>query len=65
MGRQVNMDAKVVDKKLLLEGFIYLKSKSQKNKTYWDCKRLRAGECKARAITTDPDNEGRVRVIKF
>lgn len=42
---------KIVDKKLLLDGYIYLKSKTHKGKTYWDCKRVRQRECTARAIT--------------
>ena len=46
-----NYEAQVYDKKLTIDGFLYLRSKSKKDKTYWDCKRLRLKECKARAIT--------------
>lgn len=44
--------ATIVDKKLLYEGFIYLRSRVRGRKTYWDCNRLRCGECCARAVTT-------------
>ena len=49
------MEGKVVDNKLLLDGYIYVKSRSQKGRTYWDCRRLRRRECTARAVTTDAD----------
>lgn len=44
--------AKIIDKKLLLDGFVYLRSRPRGPKTYWDCNRLRRGECTARAVTT-------------
>ena len=45
--------AKILDKKLCLEGYVYLRSRRAKGKTYWDCRRVRGGECNARAITND------------
>lgn len=47
-----------MEKQLIFDGFIYLKSKSAKGKVYWDCKRLRTKECRARAVTTEPDLRG-------
>lgn len=50
------MAARIIeDTKLIIGGFIYLRSKKPTRdnpNTYWDCKRLRAKECGARAITT-------------
>lgn len=40
-------------KKLILGGFVYLRSYCKNGSCYWDCNRLRQGECTARAITTD------------
>lgn len=54
--------AKIIGKKLLYEGFIYLRSKKRGAKTYWDCNRLRRGQCSARAITTMRGDEVIVRV---
>lgn len=43
---------KLVDKKLLYRGFVYLRSRvPEANKTYWECKRLKSKTCKARAVT--------------
>lgn len=55
---------KIVEKKLYLDGFIFLRSKVEKGKIYWECKRLRAKECKARAITTEPDAQGNFTITK-
>ncbi|KAL6955950.1 hypothetical protein U1Q18_045844 [Sarracenia purpurea var. burkii] len=37
------MEGKTVGKKLILNGFVYMKSKDEKNgpKTYWDCRLVR------------------------
>ena len=43
----------IVDKKLLLQGYVFLRSRApEPNKpTYWECRRLKSGACKARAVT--------------
>lgn len=47
-----NEQPEIVGKKLLLGGFIYVRSKQSTNGNfYWDCQKVRRGECKARAIT--------------
>lgn len=38
-------------KRLFLEGFVYVRSKADGHRTYWDCNKVRNKECKARAIT--------------
>ena len=48
--------AKIVEK-LLSHGYVSLKSKYEKNKTYRECRRLRKKECRARAITTLRNDE--------
>ena len=55
---------KIVEKKLFLDGFIFLRSKVENGKIYWDCQRVRAKECKVRAITTEPDAQGNFTVKK-
>lgn len=45
------MDAQIINKKLYMDGFIYYKTTSTAKKIYWECKKYRAGECRARAIT--------------
>jgi len=44
-------------RKLLSHGYVYLKSKSEKNKTYWECRRLPKKECRAQAITSLRNDE--------
>lgn len=48
---------KMLGTKLIIDGYIYLRSRKHKGKVYWDCRRLRAKECTARAITADSDTE--------
>lgn len=45
--------AKLVDGKLQIDGFRYVRSKSVKGRTYWDCQLVRDGLCRARAITNN------------
>lgn len=45
-------EPKIVNKKLLLGGYVYVKSRDVGGKSYWDCKLVRRGQCKARAITS-------------
>ena len=56
--------AKVIGKKLQIDGYMYVRSREAKSKIYWDCRRVRSGECKARAITTAPRDDGSVTVLK-
>lgn len=57
-----NMDRalKSINDKLYLHGYIYLRSRDQHGKIYWDCDRVRAKDCRARAITPQ---EGVVIII--
>lgn len=54
----------LVNRQLHLDGFIYTRSRVQKGRTYWDCRKLRAGECNGRAITSEPNSEGEVVIFK-
>lgn len=54
------MDGKpvVLDKTLIMSGFIYARSGLPRGtNTYWECRYLRRGECTARATTTIVNNE--------
>lgn len=44
----------LVGSKLIIDGFLYHKSRDvvEKEKSYWDCTRLRKKECRSRAITS-------------
>lgn len=44
-------EPKVVGTKLLVDGFVYVRSRVRDSKTYWDCRRLRSRECRARAVS--------------
>ena len=55
---------KIIDNKLHIDGYIYYRSKSVKERIYWECNRLRVGLCTARAITNDPAEGQRVVVFK-
>ena len=56
--------AEIQGKKLLLEGFVYLRSRVTEAKIYWDCSRVRSGQCSARAITNNPAVPVNVVVFK-
>ena len=47
---------------MFLMGFIYVRSRVEGNRTYWDCKKVRNNECKARAITNLMG--GKVSIVK-
>ncbi|KAJ8681367.1 hypothetical protein QAD02_017154 [Eretmocerus hayati] len=51
---------------LIIDGHVYYESKSSNRRAYWECRRIRKGECQARAITTEilPGVEANVIVIK-
>ena len=46
--------AKIIKEKLLLDGYVYLRSWSTKDRVYWDCRNVRSGIRPARAITNNP-----------
>ena len=54
----------ILDNKMYLGGYIYLRSRVAKGRVYWDCRKLRGGECKARAVTSDPTDGEPVEVYK-
>lgn len=56
--------AQIVEKKLLLDGYVYLRSRIVKEKIYWDCRLVRGGTCSARAITINPASPADVVVLK-
>ena len=41
----------IVGNKLLIDGFVFIRSKTIKGRTYWDCNRLHQREYSARAIS--------------
>lgn len=43
--------AKLVGTRLVIDGFTYTKSRQRGNRIYWDCEKVRARECTARAVT--------------
>lgn len=48
----MNREPEIINKiRLLMDGFVYVRSYQDGNKTYWDCYKLRKHECSARAIT--------------
>lgn len=51
--------AQIFEKKLLFDGFVYVGSKFDSGKTYWDYRKVCTGECKARAITASFYNYAR------
>lgn len=51
--------------KLLLNGFVYYKTRKYKDRTYWECRRMKQNkECNARAITTQSNTTNRINVVK-
>lgn len=56
--------AQIVDKKLLVDGYVYLRSRIVKEKIYWDCRLVRTGLCAARAITNNPPAPTDVILLK-
>lgn len=50
--------------KLVLNGYVYLRSKCDKVKAYWNCNRLRKKECKVRAITVNKEPGASVTVLR-
>ena len=47
----MNPELEIVSRRLFINGFIYIYSREKNGIKYWDCKKLRNGECNARAIT--------------
>lgn len=58
------MAPRVIDKKLHLDGYMYVRSRTAKGRVYWDCRLLRGRTCTARAITSDPEEGGVIEVYK-
>ena len=58
--------AKIENNKLIIDGFVYVKSRTSKDhdKIYWDCRKVRSKECRARAITDVPAPGSAVVVLK-
>ncbi len=56
--------AKIVGSKLMIDGFIYLRCRQCVIHTYWDCQKVRAEECAARAITAAAATEEGIVVIR-
>lgn len=54
----------LVNGQLHLDGFIYIRSRSGKSRVYWDCRKVRSGECKGRAVTTEPTEDEEVIVLR-
>lgn len=56
----------VIDKKLILDGYVYYHSRDREHlrRSYWDCIRLRAKECTARAITSMVASEQTPEIFK-
>ena len=46
--------AEIKNRKLLIDGYIYIESRRGSDKIYWDCPRMRSRECKAQTITNLP-----------
>ncbi len=55
---------KIVGSKLSIGGFIYLHCRQCGIRTYWDCQKVRDGECTARAITAAAAAEEGIVVIR-
>ncbi len=56
--------AKIVGSKLIIDGFIYPCCRKRGIRTYWDCHKVRARECTARAITAAAATEEGIVVIR-
>ena len=61
---ETTLEGQVVGGKLHVDGYIYVRSRVAKSKTYWDCRQVRSGTCKARAITTESAAAGKVTILK-
>lgn len=58
------MNVELVGNKLIIDGFLYYHSKRKGSHRQWECVRLKAGECKARAVTNDPPEGQPLTVLK-
>ncbi|KAK7604826.1 hypothetical protein V9T40_006012 [Parthenolecanium corni] len=56
--------AEVVDKKLLIDRYVYIRSKTHKGRKYWDCCLVRSKQCSARAKTNVIVPGGQIHVFK-
>ena len=58
------MNPKLVGKHLHVGGYVYVRSRTTNGRMYWDCQKVRARECTARAITSEIQSHGSVTLIK-
>jgi hypothetical protein len=58
------MAPEIIDKKLHVNGYLYLRSRRSKGRVYWDCRLLRGKTCTARAVTSDPEDGGQLQLFK-
>ncbi len=56
--------AEIVGSKLIIDGFIYPCCRQCGIRTYWDCQKVKVGECTARAITAAAATEEGIVVIR-
>ena len=56
--------AEIKDKKFYIDGYTYVRSREAKGRIYWDCRKVRSGECSARAVTNNPKPGEEVVVYK-
>lgn len=54
---------RIGEKRLGIDGFLYLYSFKRKESTYWDCTKVRTKECKARAVTSR-NHRNEITVLK-
>lgn len=58
-----NLRARTVGpRRLDIGGYLYIKSFDRNGSTYWDCHKVREKVCKARAITSNADENGLIVV---
>ncbi|KAJ8680293.1 hypothetical protein QAD02_016080 [Eretmocerus hayati] len=62
----MDMNVTVLGSKLIIDGFLYHKSRDipEKDKSYWDCTRLRRKECRARAFSSLARDENVPAIFK-
>lgn len=46
--------AEISGNKLLLDGYVYVRSRARGDRVYWDCQRTKRKECQGRAVTNQP-----------
>lgn len=46
--------AEISEGKLLVDGYVYVRSRVRGNRAYWDCQRTKMKQCTARAVSNNP-----------